>query len=748
MNEDGNPEADQRIAAGRDAFVAGGDIHINRPAGNSGTDDDKLAALVLRQAQEKRSLLIGTDTPGDDTANVEYAPLPGRLNEPGGPALGDLRSVLEYYRSLSPRRLVLIGAPGAGKSVLLLELQIRLLEERASGEDGPVPVVVSASAYDTEDDWEEWLAGQISLQFRFRRRKAAALVASGRILPLIDGLDEMDLAGNGAPERAQALVRALNKSMRARERAPVVVTCRPDEYSRLTGAGIERARHAELSPLTGTEAAAYLRKQFRTVTELAAWTPVLDILEQDPGGPVAAELATPWRLTLALATFRGGGDPKQLLPPTGTVGSNYARHVDNLLLDNYVHVAVALHGTGSRPHAERDIRRWLTSLADGLCQRSATDIALHELARPPEKWPARALYAVLMLAPFLIVIAAGLHMRDNAILSASLVAVFALSASGAFFPRTRTPRRVSRRGGLTARLGSGSVNGLVAGLTFGLTYVLDEGLWKPDGLAAGLAYCIGYGLLAGLVAGLTIRFTNGFKIGIAVWAAYVAASGIEAGIEGAYGLEYGAVIRFQGLYALAAWSVSGLMYGLANGLIAGLVAGLTSRLASFTPKARRPWSLIRANAIAGIAGGIAAGLVTGLTYGLITGAANDLADWANTWALNGFPVNGLGLEGIAEKFSQVSDDWFNLGLANQVETGIAFALTAWFAICAQVWGRYHLYVAWNATRGHLPLRLGTFLNWAVRAGLLRESGIMYQFRHRQLRDKLASRFTEHLPNPG
>jgi hypothetical protein len=43
-----------------------------------------------------------------------------------------------------------------------------------------------------------------------------------------------------------------------------------------------------------------------------------------------------------------------------------------------------------------------------------------------------------------------------------------------------------------------------------------------------------------------------------------------------------------------------------------------------------------------------------------------------------------------------------------------------------------------ATRGLLPLRLWTFLDWACEARLLRVSGATYQYRHRELQEFLTT----------
>lgn len=145
------------------------------------------------------------------------------------------------------------------------------------------------------------------------------------------------------PHRARTLVAALNASMRGRDRAPLVVTCRTGDYQALAK-DIDRATHVQMLPLTGREAARYLDGQFRTGDEHQRRATVLATLRTDPPGPLAVQLATPWRLTLALTAFRDAGDPMILAPvpwPPGAPESDYGERVEGLLLDAYIETAIA-----------------------------------------------------------------------------------------------------------------------------------------------------------------------------------------------------------------------------------------------------------------------------------------------------------------------------------------------------------------------------------------------------------------------
>jgi predicted NACHT family NTPase len=155
-------------------------------------------------------------------------------------------------------RLVVLGEPGSGKTMLMVRLVLDLLARRARG--GPVPVLASVASWNPSDeDLRGWLAAQLVTDHpaladpppagREEPTLAAALLASGLILPILDGLDEI-------PDKVRGpAVSRINDALRPGEH--LVVTCRAEQY-----------RNA-VRPKRGAEVTLRVQRPFNC----ARWTP-------------------------------------------------------------------------------------------------------------------------------------------------------------------------------------------------------------------------------------------------------------------------------------------------------------------------------------------------------------------------------------------------------------------------------------------------------------------------------------------
>ncbi len=227
----------------------------------------------------------------DPSAEENWADGPNSL-------AGSGRDILPVLRSVPTGRLLVLGEAGSGKTFLLITLLREILETRAQG--AAAPFLVGLGSWDPREQvLEAFVESQLLLDFPFLAERpvhapggtlAEALIATGSIIPLLDGLDEIPI------ELRPAAVRQINDT-RWHLRT-MVVTSRTSSYREDAddplGAGALRGTAAiELQPLQPEVIASYLSDDgtdFR-------WQPVIDALAQPT--PVAQVLRSPLYCGLA-----------------------------------------------------------------------------------------------------------------------------------------------------------------------------------------------------------------------------------------------------------------------------------------------------------------------------------------------------------------------------------------------------------------------------------------------------------------
>lgn len=177
------------------AYLAGASYLADRREAAADTDakTKTIAAAVAAAEAQQRAQLIGPGAHRIDLSFRYRAELAN--NAEGAEPQGSLTGIVAYYRRVNPARLVITGEPGAGKTLIALDLLLGLLTSPDRADTDPVPVRLSLAGWDTDRSFRPWLADQVHQHFRDRGITAAdalVLVDQHRILPVLDGLDEMD----------------------------------------------------------------------------------------------------------------------------------------------------------------------------------------------------------------------------------------------------------------------------------------------------------------------------------------------------------------------------------------------------------------------------------------------------------------------------------------------------------------------------------------------------------------------------
>ncbi|MFD2354016.1 hypothetical protein ACFSTC_39170 [Nonomuraea ferruginea] len=303
-----------------------------------------LARRVLREEDRARKGLLG---------GYSLAPLPfGPDDASGGGAAHDLHAIGRFFGGLRPRRLLVVGGVGGGQDGARRRAGAATAGTPAGGRPGrdrPVPVRLNAARWTLGRPFESWLAEQLAQQFGVAARDAHRLVRDRLVLPVVDGLDELDPEpSSGPPRRAIGLLAELNRysDLSGRRPGAVVVTCRADRHAELraAGAGLDNAALIRLRHLNTEQIGTYLRARWPDGHPFAPHRDAVHAALSGPAGEaVHAALATPWRLLLTVTAVESGGDPDDLLhaDPDADPAAGAAL-IAGRLLDAYVPAATHL----------------------------------------------------------------------------------------------------------------------------------------------------------------------------------------------------------------------------------------------------------------------------------------------------------------------------------------------------------------------------------------------------------------------
>jgi hypothetical protein len=574
----------------------------------------------------------------------------------------DLPRLFDVFWRLRPRRLVLLGEAGAGKTLLLLELIKQAADARR---DLAVPVLMRFNIAEWRGDqsFSEYLTEKVSAEQVLPADLVKRMLADGRIIPLLDGLDECDSEGS-SPVRGFAALRRLNTVSDDSYPldAPLIITCRRQYFDRLENLqlqegvtpGLIGAGCLMIQSLSADQIMAYLRLN---LTEEARnrWRPVLRALGSVHPNTVVSNLArtlgSPWRLMLAFRAYANYGVPESLLS-----GANVS-DIEARLLPQFLESAIQ-QGNGHSKYLEdlnepqhewvkplsadrAKVSTWLKHIAQYLERDrdeggGAGEFILFQIYRMVDQKLLRGAFAACIL-----------------IAAAAIGMLIAFAALNGPHPFARTV----------------ATCGAVAFLAGGV-YIA---IFKPPDTPAGASVNREVRTREGLLD-LSISFLCG-----------LVASVFTLGTDNTLGAR--------------------IIGGICCGFLAALFFGFVH---SRRVRARGTWMVGVYRPTDPLQGGLwdssIIGLLVALVYGLI------------------LVFDGAGVV---------------MALIFALCTLIVFAPVLGMPVTSVAWSRYRLATMILFIQRRLPWRLATFLQWNYEVGIMRVSGLAYQFRHLRLQEWLA-----------
>lgn len=640
----------------------------------------------------------------------------------------------------SGRSLLILGAPGAGKTVALLQLAREELRRAWQDEERPIPIMLNLASWaEKRLALADWIVEELSApQYRVPRQMGREWVEDEAFLLLLDGLDEVPQA------LRDDCIRSINQ-FTATYFARIAVACRTEAYESVTAAGegeersnrLQLRRAISLEPLTQAQVEATLTSAGERLAALQT-AYEQDLLPRD-------FVNTPLTLSIVTMTYADQSVDKmeagQWTAPGATLATPEASW--DQVFTAYVERMFDYKGTDEQSFERSQTMAWLSWLARQMSRHRLTTFWIEDLQ--PSWLPSRRPQLLYMLGSRLIVTLIG-----------GLVGGLILGVANGI-----------TRGWDTVWLGL--VQGLLGGAVAGVTCGAVDAAWLFRENAD---------VATGASSDARIRLRDmGIKFGLlalSTWLAVIAVFGLLSLVVGGttlsdflsvgQGAQVGLILALCCGWVFAfspgdvrhtlnndiqtverlSWSRENAQRGTVIGVLVGLVAGVAATfVARFTPLVGPIEARFEAWIAVVLATALLAAFFIGLAGLVLGGIRGSVIESGKMRPNQGFVMS---LGNIAVTGPLVSLVFGALGaltgwMLGDRETMLTMGLYGlFFGVIAAFWyGGFfavqHLtlrYLLWRADDTPRPGQLALFLDDAARRVLLRKVGGGYMFVNRYL----------------
>ncbi len=133
------------------------------------------------------------------------------------------------------KRLLILGKPGSGKSVLILQFALSLIKIAENNENFPIPIIIDLATWNNDENIEKWLEQNLKYvigKYHISKTYARNIIINNNIIPLLDGFDEIKINVRNSFFTAlnKYLYKVNNNRLPENKFPELIITSRVKEY--------------------------------------------------------------------------------------------------------------------------------------------------------------------------------------------------------------------------------------------------------------------------------------------------------------------------------------------------------------------------------------------------------------------------------------------------------------------------------------------------------------------------------------
>jgi tetratricopeptide (TPR) repeat protein len=273
-------------------------------------------------------------------------------------SLPEYKNNIDVFREMDEgRTLLILGQPGAGKTIFMLRIVKSLIADTEENLSLPIPVIFNLSSWaNKRQNIAQWLIEELHSNYKVSKSLAKYWIQNQQLLLLLDGLDEVKA------EYRDACVKVLNEFMHNYGETEIVVCSRIKDYESLSNR-LAIQRGVCIQSLTTEQINDYLDRagnQLQAVKTLLETDTALQELVKSP-------------LMLSIITLAYKDVAIEDLPQLDSL-EEHRQH----LFNSYIQRMFARRGT-NKVYPEEKAINWLNWLAYKMSQDSQTIFSIEQM---------------------------------------------------------------------------------------------------------------------------------------------------------------------------------------------------------------------------------------------------------------------------------------------------------------------------------------------------------------------------------